>query len=443
VASDPRLAPGGLAGAEVVVEGTAPDASKLARLLASEGAQVRIVMPAELDLDPRADAAFLDVWTPEVAPRVRGLRATGALVTCLADLVLARARRRTIGITGTAGKTTATCFAVQLLRAAGVDVAAPEPGVSGNLWPDATLLRASTRDEQVVLELTSSHLAFCGSSPRVAVVTSFWPDHIELHGSLESYRHAKEAIARGQRAGDLLVVPADGSCEGFVAASAGDVVRFSASNPVEQGAFVRAGRLVSRWREEERELGDLERLPVRGRLVTSALAAVAAALAVDAAPEALADGLESLTLPPHRLVEVARCGGVPVLDDSMAGTPAKAAAALELYPDDSIVLVAGGELEGAAGRVHATNEEQELLAVACALARQKTRRTVLFGPAADALDALLPGAERAGDLGEALERAVALADGAVAVLLAPMFPLPPGERARVPDLARRAAAARP
>src|SRR4029077_12933930 len=169
-----------------------------------------------LDGEPGAGAAFLDSWTPEVAPRVVGLREQGALVTCLADLVLARAGPRTIAVTGTAGKTTTTSLTAQLLRAAGIDVSLPEPGLSGNLWPDASLIGALGRSPRIVVEVTSSHLAFCNHSPQIAVVTSFWPDHIELHGSLEAYRQAKEAIVRRQSPGGWLVVPADGSCDGFV-----------------------------------------------------------------------------------------------------------------------------------------------------------------------------------------------------------------------------------
>ena len=160
-------------------------------------------------------------------------------------------------------------------------------------------------------------------------------------------------------------------------------------------------------------------------------------------PARLGDGLAALELPRHRLVEVARHGGVPVLDDSMAGTPAKAAAAIELFPDRSLVLVAGGETESSAGSVHATAEERELLTAACELAARKARRIVLFGPAAAVLSPLLPAAELADDLADALRRAAELAAGAAAVLVAPMFPLDPRERARVPQLARRAGEAPP
>ncbi len=435
--SDDRLAPRGLAGVDVVVETAAPEAGPLADLLASEGARVRLATPAELDGEPRAGAAFLDSWTPEVAPRVVGLREQGALVTCLADLVLARAGPRTIAVTGTAGKTTTTSLTAQLLRAAGIDVSLPEPGLSGNLWPDASLIGALGRSPRIVVEVTSSHLAFCNHSPQIAVVTSFWPDHIELHGSLEAYRQAKEAIVRRQSPGGWLVVPADGTCDGFVSVARARVARFSLTGPVEQGAFVRRGRVVVRWESEEHDIVHVDSLPLRGSCVANALAACAAALAGGAPPGALGEGLQDVGMPPHRFVEVARSGGVPVYDDSMAGTPAKASAALELFSDESIVLVAGGETGSTAGPVHATPEERELLEAACALARRKARRTIVFGSAASRLAELLPGAELADGFDTAVELAMAGAQGFEAVLIAPMFPVAPDDRTRVAALARR------
>ncbi len=428
--TDPLL-PGGLAGVDVVIEATAPEADPLAGFLASEGARTRIATPAELDRAPHAGAAFLDAWTPEVSARVIGLRDHGALVTCLADLLLARAAGRTIGVTGTAGKTTTTALLDQLLRAAGIEVSLPEPGLSGNLWPDASILGLLGGSTRIVVELTSSHLAFCRHSPDVAVVTSFWPDHIELHGSIDAYRTAKGAIVRGQSAGNWLVVPADGSSEDFVSATPASVARFSLTDKVERGAFVRGERLVVRWLDEEHDLGSVDGLPVRGACVANALAACAAALVSGASPAAIEGGLRDLRIPPHRFVEIARVDGVPVYDDSMAGTPTKARAALELFPDDSITLVAGGRMLGAAGPVHATDDERELLEAACAVARRKARRIVVFGSAAERLSSLLPGCEVAETLDAAVELAVAEATGNQAVLIAPMFPVPSNERTRV------------
>ena len=101
----------------IVVEKSAPEAESVARLLAAEGHDVRV---ADLDADSGpADVAYLDVWTPETAPRVSALRERGARITCSSELVLTRARQagaRTVGITGTAGKSTTASLAVQLLH---------------------------------------------------------------------------------------------------------------------------------------------------------------------------------------------------------------------------------------------------------------------------------------------------------------------------------------
>jgi UDP-N-acetylmuramoylalanine--D-glutamate ligase len=436
VQGDSRLWRGGLAGADVVVEETAPEAEALAALLRSEGAAARVVPSTALDRDPRADAAFLDSWTPEVATRVAGLRRGDALVTCLADLLLSRAGERVIGVTGTAGKTTATSFTYQLLRSAGVDAAGPAPGLSGNLWPDGSLLTELDGGRMLVFELTSSHLAFCGTSPRIAVVTSFWPDHVELHGSLEAYASAKEAIVRDQPPGAVLVAPGDGSCERFVRAAHGRVLRLALAGEVDEGAFVHDGVVVARRDGAEHELCAVTDLPVRGRAVANALAAVAAALAAGADPAALAVPLARLRLPPHRVVEVGRFAGVPVLDASMAATPTKGAAALEEFPEASVVLVAGGTVDSSAGPVHTTPEERELLGRACGVIRRVSRQVVIFGTAAGVLAPLLPDATLATGLEEAIERALAASAGARAVVVAPMFPVTPAERDRIAEVVR-------
>ena len=140
----------------VLVEGFDRDAVVLARTFAREGHRVTLAGPgdasqqalelrasgvvvrarASLDSDPGThDEAFLDVWTPEIAPRVALLRERGTVVRCLADLVLERAAVPTVGVTGTAGKTTTTAFLAYLLRSAGVTVHTSTTARAANLWP--------------------------------------------------------------------------------------------------------------------------------------------------------------------------------------------------------------------------------------------------------------------------------------------------------------------
>src|SRR5207244_11032241 len=100
-------------------------------------------------------------------------------------------------------------------------------------------------------------------------------------------------------------------------------------------------------RDEGPDPGAVHWLPLRGACGANVLAACAAALVSGAPPAAIAGGFRDLRVPPHRFVEIARVDGVPVYDDSMAGTPAKARAALELFGDDSLTPVAGGRMLGA------------------------------------------------------------------------------------------------
>ena len=182
----------------VLVDGVGADADALRALLTREGWELRV--------EPPVDVAFIDPWTPETAPLVRELRRLGTRVTCVGDLVLARSTVPVVGVTGTAGKSTTSWILRTLLTAAGVEVhAATSP--NGQLWPTCDLVGAERG--LVLVELTSSHLCFMERSPSIAVVTSFWPDHVELHGSLEAYRAAKERIARFQTGDDVLVLPRD------------------------------------------------------------------------------------------------------------------------------------------------------------------------------------------------------------------------------------------
>jgi UDP-N-acetylmuramoylalanine--D-glutamate ligase len=456
----------------ILVEGFDADAMGLARRLATEGASVRlaarsaappetteleqlgiVVQPnADLDADPGpAEVAYLDVWTPAVAPRVARLRAQGTRVSCLGDLLLERWTGPTIGITGTAGKTTATALTMALLRASGIDPAGSSGARAANLWPTPDLLdRRDTTETPLVIELTSSHLAFMATSPTIAVVTCFWPDHLELHGSLAAYREAKETIVRHQRPTDTLVLDTgDEAVASFAALAPGEIVAFSATGPVARGAFVRSGALVVRWDDVETEVARLADLPFPNAHLTSVLAAVSAALAAGAAPDTLTDGLHAARRLPYRAVEVATIAGVPVVDDGLAATPAKTSATLAAYPRQSVVLIAGGLGAFETGTVHAAPEEQLLFERACDEIARAARLTVMFGPATARLEAALSkrGVElrAAATLDEAFELAavgVSADDGTSALLFSPMFPVDLADRERFAALALALALAR-
>ncbi len=432
----------------ILVEGFDRDAVVLARTLAREGHRVTLAGPgdasqqalelrasrvvvrarASLDTEPgHHDEAFLDVWTPEVAPRVALLRESGCVVRCLGDRVLERSPVPTIGVTGTAGKTTTAAFLAYLLRTAGTTVHMGTTARAGNLWPTAELLPPPT-DGVVLMELTSSHLCFTTHSPTIAVITCFWPDHLELHGSLERYRAAKEAIVRHQGQRDIVVANEDDDDAAAIAShSPGRRFGFSSTGEVEAGAFVSGSEMMLRDASGERSFA----LPpsLDAPRLQAMLAAAATALAAGALPETL----RAPEPPPYRAARVGRLGDMDLIDDGMAATPAKTASALHEFPDASVVLVAGGELEAAGLPVHASREERKLLAEACAEARRVARLVVLFGPAATRLASSFDrrATLRATTLDEAIALASTHAEGAKVLVVSPMFPLPLEDRERI------------
>jgi UDP-N-acetylmuramoylalanine--D-glutamate ligase len=427
-----------------LIEGFERDAVTLARLLARESRRVTLAGPgtasqqalalrakgveirahADLDANPgQHEEAFLDVWTPEVAPRVALLRESGCVLRCLGDFVLERSEAPTIGVTGTAGKTTTAAFLAYLLRTAGVTVHTSTTARAANLWPTDELLPPPA-DGIVLMELTSSHLCFTTRSPRIAVITCFWPDHLELHGSLHSYRAAKEAIVSRQSPDDVVVVNEDDDAAAIASASPGRRFGFSARGEVDAGAFVRGKEVVLRDAAGERSF----QVPARmdGPRLQALLAAAATALAAGALPEQLGPP----QAPPFRATRVGRLGATELIDDGMAATPAKTAAALRRRAAGSVVLVAGGELEIAGLPVHSSPEEQMLLEQACAEARRVARLVVLFGPAAARLAPFFDRGQtlRAQTLDEAIALASEHAEEAKVLVVSPMFPLPPADR---------------
>jgi UDP-N-acetylmuramoylalanine--D-glutamate ligase len=442
----------------ILVEGFDRDAVVLARTLAREGNRVtlagagdasqqalelrasRVVVRARASLDSEPghyDEAFLDVWTPEVAPRVALLRESGCVLRCLGDRVLERSPVPTIGVTGTAGKTTTVAFLAYLLRTAGSTVHTGTTARAGNLWPTAELLPPPA-DGVVLMELTSSHLCFTTHSPTIAVITCFWPDHLELHGSLERYRAAKEAIVRHQGPSDVVVANEDDDDAAAIASlSPGRRFGFSATREVNAGAFVRGAEMILRDASGERSFA----LPpsLDAPRLQALLGAAATALAAGALPETL----RAPEPPPYRAVRVGRLGDTELIDDGMAATPAKTASALHEYPDASVVLVAGGELETAGLPVHASREERKLLEEACAEARRVARLVVLFGPAATRLASSFDRrtTRRAATLDEAIALASSHADGAKVLVVSPMFPLPLEDRERIAPALRALAEA--
>jgi UDP-N-acetylmuramoylalanine--D-glutamate ligase len=307
-------------GARVLVTDRDP-AEKLAESVKKlEGLSIEFRLGEHRESDFRS--TDLVVTSPAIPPHNQYLKAArdaGVPVTTEIRLFIERCPcARTVGVTGTKGKSTTTAMIGEILRTRFTT------WVGGNIGGSLlSKLPEMKRDDVVVLELSSymlEHLQPMRWSPHVGVVTMISPDHLEWHGSFERYVDAKLNLVRSQSGDDLAVLNAqDAHEDAFARTTRGRVVRVDAH---QAGSFELA--LVGEHNQLNAQL---------------AFAAVdALGVFRDEASRALRDfrGL------PHRLQVVCERDGVRYVNDSIATIPEAAIAANRAFPAGSVIQIVGG-----------------------------------------------------------------------------------------------------
>jgi UDP-N-acetylmuramoylalanine--D-glutamate ligase len=366
-----------------------------------------------------ADFRWADVVirNPDVrrdSPFLRVAEAHGARVEMEMTLFLRACPAPTIGVTGTKGKTTTTLLLHEMLRQRW-----PTTVVAGNMGRSA-LGRLGDVEPGVpaALELSSFQLEGLGEhhlAPRVAVITSLHPDHLDRYPSLVEYAAAKAHITRAQTPDDWAVYPADDpAVTPLVEGTQARRVTFaSEEHGGDRTLFAADGRLAASWEGTSLDLGPAGALRVPGdHNRRNALAAAGAALAVGLGEEEIRAGIARFSGVAHRLEPVATVHGAEYVNDSAATTPEAAAAALAAFAGRPVVAIVGGSDKGL-----------DLGPLVEGLRRHATRVVLLGGTATARLAAQLGGGVPVrgpfDDLPTAVEHAARGVPAGGVVLLAP------------------------
>lgn len=355
-----------LNGKHVIVLGFARQGQALARWLPTVGAHVTVTDRADADalgIDPAdypdvrfvlgehpekllddADVLCISSGVPLNIPFVQAAIKHGLHFTNDAQLFLERCPALTIGITGSAGKTTTTTLAGQLIKQAGYRTWVG--GNIGNVLLDD--LHRIQPDDRVVMELSSFQLELMSVSPNIAAVLNITPNHLDRHGTMEAYTAAKTNIIAYQSNEDVAVLGYDdGGSYNLHKQVAGYTLWFSAESMVSNGAFLLGERLMLVGDASPPagsavvicERGDV---PLRGEHnLRNVLAACAVAGAAGVPAAGMGDVIRSFEGVEHRLETVRVVDGVTYVNDSIATAPERVEAALRSY-DEQLVLLLGG-----------------------------------------------------------------------------------------------------
>ena len=419
-----------------MVVGTGPDADVATALLERRGARVsRVASEQEALRTPVPDVMVVDEWTAEVADHVRRARASGVDVIVPAQLILEDLDLPVVAVTGSGGKTGTSHLVASILRAAGRRVAMASARLA-NAWPDHSLLDGRADDAEIVVaELTSTHLCFMRSwrGPMVGVLTAFWSDHIEFHGSLAAYESAKVGML--DRAGRV-VAGADSALRRRSGSAWVVDAEFSILHPVHRGAWIDAGRLwIASGTGDPSPVMRVDDAP-DGTHPGSLIAGAATAVALGVDGPAVARGVRACPAPPHRMNRVGEWHGRVLIDDSCCATPRKVIEALRRCPPGRTVLVAGGRRRVGGRMVHRSLEEASAEHEALRMIDATVRAVVPFGDAAGRFAGCRHAVGAQPDLGNAIARARDLSEDGDTILVSPMYPVTADERARVPRLLR-------
>lgn len=270
-------------------------------------------------------------------------RQRGSEITSEMDLFLRLNSCRTLGITGSAGKTTTTTLVGEILQLSGSrvmkggNIGTPMIQVASQLPPEVW----------AVLEMSSFQLETCTSSPHVAVLLNLYRDHLDVHADRRAYWAAKKRIMRFQEASDFLVLNQDQPEVSALAAEASaEVCFFSTSGLPCRGVGLEAGHIVWVDGRKRQLVGPVSEIKLRGRHnQANFLAATAASILAGASPDHIMEVGRTFSGVPHRLEEIRRLDGVLYVNDSIATTPERARAALAAY-SRPVVMIAGGYDKG-------------------------------------------------------------------------------------------------
>lgn len=314
---------------------------------------------------------------------------------------------RLVVITGSNGKTTTTALLGHILQTAGLPVA-----VGGNIGTPLISLVDSSSDAGItVAEASSFQLeAIEEFRPDVAMLLNLTPDHLDRHGSMESYRRAKARIFENQRDDDAAVCNADDPGAVAMAPTEPHLYWFSRKSPVARGAYVRGQEIILRASGKESLLMPRGDIPLRGdHNIENVLAAAVAAQLVGADAQAIAAGVRSFPGVAHRLQFVAAIDGVEFYNDSKATNVDATLKALDAFPGNLLVILGGKDK----GSDYSALREP---------LRRRARRVYLIGAAASKIAKEIAGivaVEHAVTLENAVASAFGCARPGDTVLLAP------------------------
>ncbi|MGB9707165.1 MAG: UDP-N-acetylmuramoyl-L-alanine--D-glutamate ligase [Microgenomates group bacterium] len=272
-----------------------------------------------------ADYIFKGPSVPWDLPEIKAAQEKGIPIEMELSFFCSLAPAKIIGVTGTRGKSTTSYLIFKILKELGYSVylAGNFPGIS-----TIELLEKINRKDWVVLELSSWALSGFHQkkiSPHIAILTNFYPDHLNYYRNINQYFYDKMAIFAYQKDSDYFIAN-----ENLKDILKSETKKFNINLPKKIYWF------------NSRQIGfDLDNLKGdHNKENVSAVLTLVKVLNLDQKEvEKMILNFKGL---PYRQEIIGRKDNIIFVNDSTSTTPVATIKAIERFQDRKIILMLGG-----------------------------------------------------------------------------------------------------
>lgn len=313
-----------------------------------------------------ADVVMKSPGIPEKSPIVKKLLALNIPVISEIEFAAPFTTAKTIGITGSNGKTTTTLLTYHLLKQGGLNV-----GLAGNIGKSFAWQVAENNHDVYVLELSSFQLdGIINYKPDIAIITNLSPDHLDRYNyDYNLYIASKFRITKNQTEEEYLIIDSeDIEIKKWIQNNKikAQMIPFSLTEEVEVGGFIKENNINSKINNEEFTM-PINELALEGKHnLKNAMAATAVAQLMKIRKQTIRESLSNFQGAEHRLEKTLKIQNVQYINDSKATNVNATFFALDSMQTPTVWIVGG---------VDKGNDYDELMS----LVRQKVKGIVCLG----------------------------------------------------------------
>ena len=269
-------------------------------------------------------------------PELKSAEKIGAFITTEMERFLVCCPCKSIGVTGSDGKTTTTTIIGELLKKTG-----KRCFVGGNIGkPLLAETGDMNSDDYVIVELSSFQLMNIKASPDISVITNITPNHLDVHKSMDEYIEAKKQIFAKSKG--RVVLNFDNEETRKIAEFLGErAVLFSSKMLLDNGYCLEDGFVVLRKNKISERILAISDIKIPGmHNVENYMAAIAATEGLVSKEDIVSVAREFAGVE-HRMELIREKDGVMFYNDSIASSPTRTIAGLRAF-NRKVILIAGG-----------------------------------------------------------------------------------------------------